>query len=350
MKKERRFNPSLPNSSYIFLIVFLFFGITVEKFWSPGNLSTLLLQASVLLTIAMGMAIVIMSGGVDLSVGGTISLSAVVAGTILKFGGHWILALLGAFATGIVIGFLNGIVIQKMKVVPFITTFGMANIAQSLANVISQKRTVYWDQLAQNEIIKTLSGNIFSKQLGSYDLAVDVISISYISLVSILVMIAINVAFKKTRLGVYVYAIGKDQESARLSGIKTDAWVTGVYMLSGFLASIAGVMLLIRTQSVQPTLGEGLEFYAVVSAVLGGNSLKGGKGSIGGAILGAFVLYTIRSALTLEGVSTFWVLVTIGSVLIVGMVINNLVDYFERKAQLRVKLQQVESGLAGGDK
>ncbi len=350
MKILKRFKlSSLPNSIYIFIIVFVFFGMTIDKFWSPANISTLLLQASVLLTIAMGMSIVIMTGGIDLSVGGIISLSAVVAGTILKLGGHWMFAVLGALATGAAVGFINGIVVQKLKVDSFIATFGMANIAQSLANVISAKRTVYWDALPQNEMIKTLSGDIFSKQLGYYNLAADVISLSYISLICIVVMIVMNVAFKKTRLGSYVYAIGANQETARLAGIKTNAWRIGVFMLSGLLGAVAGVMLLLRTQSVQPTLGDGLEFYAVVAAVLGGNALEGGKGSVMGAILGAFVLYSIRAALSLEGISTFWVMVTIGGVLIVGMIINGLVDYFERQAHLRAKARAAESADKGGN-
>jgi len=344
MKKSRHFKlSSLPNSIYIFVIVFVVFGIGIDKFWSPANLSTLLLQASVLLTVAMGMAVVIMTGGIDLSIGGIISLSAVVAGTILKLGGHWILAILGALVIGTAVGFLNGIIVQKMKVDSLIATFGMAYIAQSMANVISAKRTVNWEVLPQNAMIKTLSGDIYSKQLGQYGQAADVISISYIALICVVVMIVMNIAFKKTRLGPYVYAIGANQETARLAGIKTNTWRIGVFMLSGFLGSIAGTMLLIRAQSVQPTLGTGMEFYAVVAAVLGGNALEGGKGSVVGAILGAFVLYSIRSALMLEGISTFWVMVTIGGVLIAGMVINSLVYFYERKTLLKAKLRATES-------
>ena len=334
---RRKFRLSaLPTSTYIFVLVFVFFGLTVPKFWSPANLSTLLLQSSVMLTIAMGMALVIMTGGVDLSMGGNISLCAVVAGALLRAGQHWAIAIVAALLTGTAIGFLNGIVVQKMKVVPFIATFGMANIAQSLANTIAGKRTVYWEPMPQNQFIDTLSKNLFSYSFGEGK-AADVLSLAYISLACLVAILVVNVAFQKTRLGPYVYAIGANQETARLSGIQVDRWRIGVFMLAGCLSAIAGCMLMIRTQAVQPTLGDGLEFYAVVSAVLGGNMMSGGKGSVAGAMLGVLVLYSIRSALTLMGVSTFWVMVVVGVVLIVGMVINSMVQLYEKKALMRTR-------------
>lgn len=316
---------SIPSSAYILIALLAYFGLTVGKFATPANLSTMILQAAPLVTISMGMAVVIMAGGVDLSVGGCISLAAVVAGQTLQAGAHWTISICAALGTGLAVGILNGLVVQKLRVVPFIATFGMASIAQGLANTLCDSRTVYWEA-EMHPVVKQLGRSAFSFQLGPTTKAVDMLEISYTLLVCVFLVIVFNVLFRKTRLRTYIYAIGENQSIAHLAGIHVEGWRVASFAISGALAGLAGYMLLLRTQSVQPTIGDGMEFYCVVAAVLGGNSLKGGKGSVPDAICGALVLYSIRSALTLSGVSTFWVQITVGGVLIVGLSMNNLVE------------------------
>ena len=321
---------AIPNSAYILLILFLYFGFTVGKFATPANISTTILQAAPLITVSMGMALVIMAGGVDLSVGGCISLSAVVAGLTLRAGAHWSVSILAACGSGLAVGVLNGFVVQKLHVVPFIATFGMASIAQGLANTICESRTVYWES-SLYPTVKALGGNVLSLQIGPTTKAVDMLQISYTLLACVILVIIFNVLFRTTRLRRYIYAIGDNENTARLAGISVAKWRILAFAISGTFAGIAGYMLLLRTQSVQPTIGDGIDFYCVVAAVLGGNSLRGGKGSIPGAICGSLVLYSIRSALSLSGVSTFWVQITVGCVLIIGLLLNNVAGLFSAK-------------------
>ena len=130
--------------------------------------------------------------------------------------------------------------------------------------------------------------------------------------------------FKKTVFGTYIYALGGNKEAAKLSKIRVDRWNIGVYVMTGFLAGVAGLLMLLRLNSAQPTAGDGLEFQAVVSAVLGGNMMSGGRGSIPGAIIGALVVYTVRNGLSLAGVNTNAVQVVLGLVLVLGMLMNEL--------------------------
>ena len=177
---------------------------------------------------------------------------------------------------------------------------------------------------------------MISLQIGPTTKAVDMLQISYSLVICVFLVIVFNLLFRKTRLRTYIYAIGDNQNTARLAGIHVEGWRILAFSLSGTLAGIAGYLLLLRTQSVQPTIGDSMEFYAVVAAVLGGNSLKGGKGSVPGAICGALVLYSIRSALSLSGISTFWVQITVGCVLILGLMLNNLATWMQvRIARLK---------------
>ncbi len=324
-KKQKKIRlTSLPNSTYIFIIMFVFLSLAVKNFFTAANLSNLILQATPLIIISVGMSLVIMSGELDLSVGGIISMSGVAAAMILRTGAHWAIAILGALGIGLVYGLFNGLVVHKMKVSAFIATFGSMGIAQSLANTLSGKRTVYWDPSPDNAAIDLMNQNIVALKLGSR--TVDVLSLSVIPVVCIVIVALILSAFQKTVLGTYVYAVGHNQETARLAGINVNRVKIGIFVLSGLLAGVAGCLLMIRTECVQPTMGEGLEFYAVVASVLGGNVLTGGKGSIPGTIMGAFVIYAIRNAMVLAGFTTFAVMVATGLALIFGMMVNMTVE------------------------
>ena len=333
---------SLPNSAYILIILFIFLSVMVPKFCTPANLSNLLLQASTLIIISVGMSLVIMSGDVDLSMGGVISMAGVIAAMSLRAGMHWLIAVGLSLMASAVYGMFNGIVVHKLKVPAFIATFGSMGIAQSLANTMSSKRTVYWEESASNRLINSMNQNLVELHLGSK--AVDVISISAIPLVCIVIAALVILVFNKTSLKSHIYAIGHNEEIARLSGIHVDRLKIGLFVMSGVMAGVAGCLLMVRTSCVQPTMGDGMEFYAIVAAVLGGNMMRGGKGSIPGAIMGALVLYCIRNAMVLAGFTTFAVMVTIGFVLILGMLVNMAVENFTTQ---KAKRQQSTVGTGG---
>jgi ribose/xylose/arabinose/galactoside ABC-type transport system permease subunit len=324
---------NLPNSIFVFLFAFVIASVGVPKFFSPGNLSTLLLQASILMILSTGMALVLMTGGIDLSMGGNLSMCGVVIALCLRGGMHVLWAIGAGVLCGALFGLLNGIFVSKMKVPSFIATFGSMGIAQSFANTLSEKRTIYWEAGPQNRLLNLLGGDILRIEFGKE--ASMTLSVSFLVLLTVCVIRCVIFLFKKTVLGAYIYAIGENEETARLCGIETTKWKIFVFMLSGALASVAALLVLIRTNSMQPTSGDGLEFQAVVAAVLGGNSLKGGKGNLCGALFGALTLYVVRSSLTLAGIDTSVTMIVIGAVLVVGMILNELAVRHEKNLQLR---------------
>jgi ribose/xylose/arabinose/galactoside ABC-type transport system permease subunit len=319
----------LPNSVFAFLLVFIIASIWVPRFLSPGNMSTLLLQASILIILSIGMSLLLISGGIDLSMGGVLSMCGVIMALCLSSGMHAGWAILLGLAAGALFGLMNGIFITKMKVPAFIATFGSMGIAQSIANTLSNKRTLYWEEGAHNELVSFLGGDILRWELG--ESASMIFYIPFLVVLTVIVVGLVIFFFKKTVLGAYCFAIGENEETARLCGIATAKWQIFLYMLSGAMAALAGLLVLIRTNSMQPTSGDMLEFQAVVAAVLGGNALEGGKGSLYGAIFGALTLYAVRSSLTLKGIDTSATMIVIGGVLVVGMVLNELAARHEKK-------------------
>ncbi|MDR2161959.1 MAG: ABC transporter permease [Desulfovibrio sp.] len=318
----------LPHSIFAFFLVFLLASLWVPRFFSPGNLSTLLLQASILIILSIGMSLVLIAGGIDLSMGGVLSMCGVIMALCLRDGVHVFAAILIGLASGGLFGLLNGLCVTRMKVPAFIATFGSMGIAQSIANTLSGKRTIYWESGSHSSVLDFLGGNIIRVEFGPE--ASMTFYIPFLVLLTVVVVGCIIFLFKKTVLGSYAFAIGENEETARLCGIATRRWTILLYMISGMLASLAALLVLIRTNSMQPTSGDGLEFQAVVAAVLGGNALEGGKGSLYGAIFGALTLYVVRNSLTLKGIDTSTTMIVIGAVLVGGMVLNELAARHER--------------------
>ena len=331
---------SIPSSAYIFCILFVAFSLIIPNFFSPTNLSNLLLQASPLVIISVGMSLVIMTGCIDLSVGGNISMCGVIMATLLFNGMHAVPAILCGLAIGTCFGLLNGFIVQKMKVAAFIATFGMMGVAESIANILSKKRTVYWETGPQNTMIKSVQTNLFQLRLGPKPS--QVLSLSFIVIVCVLIVVTVLYVFKKTSFWAHIYAVGSNEEIARLNSISPVRIRMTVYAISGFLAAVASLLYMSRINSAQPTMGDGLEFQAIVAAIIGGNTLRGGKGSVPGAILGALSLFAVRNALSLAGVGTSWVQVFIGVVLIAGMTFNALIEWWEHEQKSKGKALKAE--------
>lgn len=326
IKESKKFILSdLPNSIYIFLLVFILASVLVPNFFSPGNIATLLTQACALMLLSVAMSMSLMMGCIDLSLGGVVSMTGVIMAILLRNGtSAWLSVIVGLLA-GMLFGLFSGVVVTKLKVPSFIATFGAGGIAQSLANTLSEQRTVAWEPSGKTRLIDVLGDNVFVIKFG--DSAAQTLTFPVLLLLTILVITVVLFAFKKTNLGSNIYALGANEETARLAGIAPSRWKTAIFINSGLIAAIASIVLMVRTNSLQPMIGENLEFQAVVAAVLGGNSLKGGKGSIPGAIMGALVLYVIRNAMSLWGIGTSIVMVVIGATLVIGMIINEIAQY-----------------------
>ncbi|WP_178314063.1 ABC transporter permease [Lacrimispora sp. 210928-DFI.3.58] len=334
---------NLPNSTYVFLFAFVLASVLVPNFFTPGNITTMLTQACVMMTLSAAMSMCLMTGCIDLSLGGMVSMTGVVIAILLKNQVHAGLAILAGILSGTVFGMFNGFVVAKMKVPPFIATFGASGIAQSIANIISNERTISWEQGSHSRLIELLGSNVLTVYFGPKP--AQILSISALLLMTVIILTIVLLVFKKTVLGSNIYALGANEETARLSGIDNVKWKIGIYAVSGFLAALAGMIVMIRTNSLQPTVGDGLEFQAVVAAVLGGNSMKGGKGSVPGAILGALTLYTVRNAMSLWGIDTSVVMVVIGGILVFGMIMNEIVNTVAEKRQLYRKTAGKEARL-----
>lgn len=311
----------IPGAAYIFLIVFAAASILVPRFFSVGNISTMLLQACTLTLLSVAMSLTLMMGSIDLSMGGVVSMCGVIMACIMRAGASAWLALPVGLIIGAVFGMFNGVMVTRLKIPAFIATFGSMGIAQSIANTISQERTVSWEVSPKTSLIDFLGNHALSVEMGTD--ASQTLTISNLLIITAVVVAVVWVLFRRTTLGSNIYALGANEETARLSGVSVTQWRIIVFVISGVLAALGGIVVMVRSNSVQPTIGSNLEFQACVAAVLGGNVMEGGKGSVPGAVLGALTLYTIRSAMSLMGIDTSWVQVVIGGVLVIGMLLNN---------------------------
>ncbi|WP_027469094.1 ABC transporter permease [Deefgea rivuli] len=281
--------------------------ITSPDFLTMGNLLNVFRQVSINALIAFGMTLVILLGGIDLSVGSILALSSVLTALMLSHGIDPIVATSVGVLAGAGMGMLNGLVISKGKVAPFIATLGMMTILRGLALVFSEGRP-----------ITGLNSDFFAMLGGGY-----VAGIIPVPVIIMLVMFGVFwFVLKKTVFGRHVYAVGGNEEASRLSGINTDSIKIWVYTLSGAMAATAGMILTSRLNSAQPTAGTGYELDAIAAVVLGGTSLTGGRGWIFGTLVGALLIGILNNGLNLLGVSSFYQQVIKGVVILLAVLLD----------------------------
>ncbi|MEG1641384.1 MAG: ABC transporter permease, partial [Ruthenibacterium sp.] len=279
----------------------------------------ILLQGGVWVLISIGAAFPILTGGIDLSIGGTISMCGVIAATLLGMGFPDYIALLVGILVGFLYGAINGFLIYKVKVPPFIATFGTMSIAESLAAVIADSSTLYWKENTKVHFIDLIQTDILTVIFGKKNSMV--FSISNYVVVIFLIVVVVYFLYKRTSMEANLYAVGHNPESARLSGINVGRVTIGAYAMSGLMAGIAAVLMITRSNSATCTQGNGMEFTAIVAATIGGCVAEGGKGSLPGAVIGAFTVYIIRNAVNYMGLSTYLAMIITGITLLVGMLI-----------------------------
>jgi len=277
-----------------------------QFFLTPRNLIQVALQASINAIIAVGMTFVIISAGIDLSVGSIVALGGVVAAMVMR---DTALGPLGGFVAAVSIGtacgVFNGFLITRVKLPPFIATLGTMGIFRGIALVISEGRSIYGFDRTFNEI--------FNARIG--DIPVAVIIAAVIAVVALLIL-------RYTRFGKYTIAIGGNEETARLAGINVERHKLRIYALAGFLTGIAAALLLARLNSGDPTFGRLFELDAIAAAVMGGTSLSGGEGSIMGTMVGALIISLVRNALNIFNVPSYWQEVVIGSVIVLAVMLD----------------------------
>lgn len=295
------------------ILIFIVFRFLSPYFLTGSNISGILIATAVNGVLAIGVTFVIITAGIDLSVGTVMTLTTVIMGKVITDWGLPIpIGLLAGLATGALCGFTNGFLISKAKLPPFIATLGMLNVAKGLSLVISQVKPIYFD--ANPAFQKIAMGSLLK-----LDRFIPGLEINNAVLILFGAAIVASLILSKTVLGRYTFALGSNEEAARLSGVNVDRWKIAVYSLTGLFAGLAGIIMASRINSAQPALGQGYELDAIAAAVIGGTSLSGGEGTILGTIIGAFIISTISNGLRICSVKPEWQIVVTG-VIIVGAV------------------------------
>ncbi|HMG52547.1 MAG TPA: ABC transporter permease [Kofleriaceae bacterium] len=296
------------------IVMLVGFSIASPNFLQFDNIVGILLATTVNGVLALGVTFVIITGGIDLSIGTVMTLSAVMTGVVIT---RWQLPIPLGIAAGLVTGAAaglgNGVLIAKLKVPPFIATLGMLNVAKGLALVTSGLRPIYFtDTPSFNEMA-------MDSALGKLVPGLEVPNlVLFLFGAAILAGFALN----KTILGRYTFALGSNEEATRLSGVHVDAWKIAVYAVCGLFAGLAGVLIAARLDSAQPSLGLGYELDAIAAAVIGGTSLSGGEGTILGTVIGAFVISILTNGLRILSVPQEWQTVVTGTIVIVAVYLD----------------------------
>ncbi len=292
----------------VLLIIGVFLSLLSDKFLTSSNLISVMRQISINVYIALGMTLVIILGGIDLSVGAIVALTGTVTvGLIVNTGLPIAAAIAIGLLIGVVCGFISGTMVAEFKLPAFIVTMAMMNIARGAANVYSGGRST------------RITDEFFSSIGSGYLFGVIPLPVIYMVVLIILITVVLN----KTKFGTYIYAIGGNRESARLSGVPIKKVEIAVFTIIGLLSAFAGLVLASRMYSGQPSVGAGYELDAIAACVLGGVSMSGGKGRISGTVFGAMVIGFISNGLNLMNVNSFWQLVVKGIIILIAVVIDS---------------------------
>lgn len=291
----------------ILLLICILFTFLTPNFLTPGNVVNILRQASINIVLATGMTFVILTGGIDLSIGSILGVSAVVGVLTSLLPGIGWLAVPVALLTGLGLGLLNGALIAFLDLPPFIVTLGALTALRGVAYLVANGTTVI-----NRDLNFAWIGNNYLGPL------------PWLVAIALLTVIASWFVLRRTVLGVQIYAVGGNQQAARLTGIKVNRVLLFVYGVSGLLSALAGVMSASRLYSATGMLGNGYELDAIAAVILGGTSFSGGIGTIFGTLLGALIIAVLNNGLTLLNMSFFWQLVVKGLVIIFAVTVDRL--------------------------
>ncbi|MFT8636388.1 MAG: ABC transporter permease [Pseudoclavibacter sp.] len=312
----------------VVILVAIIMGAISPAFRTVDNMKVLLLNGSVVLFLALGQAFVLLTGGIDLSVGSNIALTGVSAALVMQAGVPWWGAALIAIAIGVGVGLFNGAMIHYGRMPPFIVTFATFGISASIPKILTDASSV---NITQPLFAFFGRGSIFG-------VPVPVVMV-------VIAAILCSLFLKRTATGVHIYAVGGNARTARLSGIDVRNTILLVYVISGVCAAFAGIITASRLMVGYPTAGASTEqFYSIAAAVVGGVSLFGGVGTILGAFLGAILIAEVSNGMNVIGVSAYWQPLAIGAIILVGV----LIDTNRQKISLRRLFRRGGSGGAAG--
>lgn len=320
------------------ILVVAYFAISLwPQFLSGANIEIVSKHVAQNALLAIGMTFVILTGGIDLSVGSIVGVTAMIAGMLINSGliipaigvviypHTWMIVVISVVLATL-LGAVNGIAITRFSVAPFIATLGMMYIARGFAGLLNNGYTF------ANLVGRPELGNTGFGELGSGSL----LGINYSIWLMLVVGLVAWFITTRTPFGRHVYAIGGNERSAELSGVRIKRTKLLVYMISGFCSAFVGLIIASQLLAAHPATGNAFELNAIAAVVLGGTSLAGGRGSIGGTIIGAFVIGVLGDGLVMSNVSSFWQMVIKGAVIVLAVIL----DQAQARMQARIALQQ----------
>ncbi len=316
-KRVQRFLHLYPTTvPFVVLLLGILLGVSVnpERFLTGSNLSTVLTQVTIIGILAIAQTLIILTAGIDLSVGVIMVISSVVMGRLAVIDGVPVaIAFPAGLLCGVACGYLNGTLVTRLQMPPFIVTLGTLSIIGALNTFYSQSETIREQDIEAQAPFLQLMGVPF--EIGG----ARIILASFL-----LVVLAIVVWYvlNRTAYGRHVYATGDDPEAARLAGINTDRILLSVYVVAGLISAIAGWALIGRIGAISPTAGENANLDSITAVVIGGTSLFGGRGSIVGTLIGALIVGVFRSAVSLAGLDVLWQEFAIGVLIIVAVALD----------------------------
>jgi ribose/xylose/arabinose/galactoside ABC-type transport system permease subunit len=322
----------------LFILV-IYFAFAAPNFTSWSSIVLMVKHSSIYGLLAIGMTLVIITGGIDLSVGAVVGLCGMVTGMLMTRGirlpfldatiyPNVPLIMVIAVLLAMLIGLVNGVLLARLKIPAFIATLGTMYVCRGFA-MLSNGGATFPNLLGSAE-----HGNLGFAKIGSA--AIPGVNVPYSIVVFIFVAAAAWFIMRSTPLGNQIYAVGGNERAAKLSGIKTEKVKMFVYMFSGLCAAICAAIVTSQLKAAHPATGESWEMNAIASVVLGGTSMSGGVGSIGGTIIGILVINVLNDGMTMMGVSSFWQMVIKGVVIIVAVII----DLVQKEMEKKIALQQ----------
>jgi ribose transport system permease protein len=298
------------------IVLSIGFSLASPYFRTFDNFVGILLATAVNGVLALGVTFVIITGGIDLSVGTVMTFSAVMTGVfVTNYHLPIPIGILGGILAGSAAGLVNGLMISRMKIPPFIATLGMLYATKGLSLVISELKPIYFND---TPIFREIAmGSVLGKMIPGFEVPNAVLIMFGAAIIA-------NLILTRTILGRYTFALGSNEEATRLSGVNVAVWKTAVYLLSGLFAGLAGVLMAARLNSAQPALGAGYELDAIAAVVIGGTSLSGGEGSILGTIIGAFIISILTNGLRILSVPQEWQMVVTGAIVVLAVFLDIL--------------------------
>jgi len=318
------------------IVIIAFFALQSGNYLSAGNLTSITKQVAFNAIIALGMLLVILNAGIDLSVGSTVGLTGAVAGNLFRglnlpltdvimIPKVWVVVVL-CVAVGMLVGLINGLLISRLRLAPFIVTLGMLYVARGLTQVLLNGQNITDELRGQPGLNNTGFLETFaSRPLG----------IPLSAWVMVLLAVAFSVLLTRTPFGRWLYATGSNSRAAQLSGVPVHRVQTRIYVLSGMGAAIVGVLQIANISASTADLGQFYELNAIAAVVIGGAALSGGRGTVRGTIIGAFVIGFLANGLVIIGVSPFWQQVVTGAVIILAVAVDQLQEIAQRRRNAR---------------